>query len=105
MIPVIADDAEASSIGMDSMPDMVYADIWKDATMAGRMPDRNLVLTYDGLPDGVLVPVDSVVFYPDHIQPLWDADRGIDTCASCHADNTLNDSVSQGAGSERNVEK
>jgi hypothetical protein len=81
---------------MDLMPDMVYSDIWTDATMAGRTPDPDLVLTYDGLPDGVPAPVKGVINYPDHIQPLWEADRGVNTCTICHADNTPDNSVSAG---------
>jgi hypothetical protein len=81
---------------MNLMPDMVYSDIWTDAAMAGRAPDPDLVLTYDGLPDSVAAPVDGVVNYPDHIQPLWEADRGADTCTGCHADNTPDDPVSAG---------
>jgi hypothetical protein len=88
---------------MNLMPDMVYADIWTDAAMAGRAPDADLVIDYSGLPDGVAAPVDGIINYPDHIQPLWEADRGVDTCVSCHADNTEDDPVSAGLDLRSNV--
>lgn len=76
--------------------DLVYEDVWTDPVQAGRAPDAPLVISYAGLPPGLPVPVDGIVNYPDHIQPLWDADRGASTCVDCHASDDPEDPVSVG---------
>ena len=81
---------------MDLVPDPVFTDIWTDPVLAGRSPDPDLVLTYDGLPPGVTAPVNGIVNYPDHIHPLWEADRGENTCTNCHDNDVKDDPVSAG---------
>jgi hypothetical protein len=76
--------------------DLVYQDVWTDPAQAGRAPDAPLVISYDGLPAGVPVPVQGIVNYPDHIQPLWEADRGDATCVGCHASDVVDDPLSAG---------
>lgn len=74
--------------------DPVYMDVWTDAAMAGRAPDADMSLTYAGL--ATPAPVEGIVNYPEHVQPLWELDRGADTCVGCHASNDLNDPLSAG---------
>ena len=31
-------------------------------------------------------PVNGLINYPQHIQPIWSRDRGANTCTDCHAD-------------------
>jgi hypothetical protein len=69
---------------MELRPDPIFTDVWTDPVLAGRAPDPDLVLTYDGLPASVPAPVNGIINYPDHIQPLWEADRGGNTCVGCH---------------------
>jgi len=79
---------------LEIKPDMVYTDVWTDPAAA--TPAADLVVDYSGLPAGVQAPVDGIVNYPEHIQPLWVADRGADTCTSCHNNNDPDDPVSMG---------
>ena len=79
---------------MEVKPDMVFTDVWTDPAQA--TPSADLVLDYSSLPPSVPAPVDGIVNYPDHIQPLWVLDRGIDTCVDCHNNNDADDPVSMG---------
>ncbi len=74
--------------------DMVFQDVWTDAAAAGRAPDPDLTIDYSGLTTAV--PVNGIINYPDHVQPLWTADRGVNTCTGCHASNDPADPVSAG---------
>jgi hypothetical protein len=70
-------------------PDMVSTDIWADTAKAGVTARPAVALRYTGnpLPADDLVtppPVNGVINYPQHIQPLWTRDRGANTCTSCH---------------------
>ena len=76
--------------------DLVYEDIWTDPAQAGRAADEPLLISYAGLPPGAPAPVDGIVNYPDHIQPLWEADRGAATCVDCHANDDPDDPMSAG---------
>ena len=76
--------------------DMAYEDVWTDPAQAGRDPDAPLLISYAGLPPNVPVPADGIVNYPDHIQPLWDAERGASTCISCHVNDDPDDPTSGG---------
>ncbi len=76
---------------------LVYTDDWTDPAVRGK--DLNLSILYT---DGMTTPSPAnttcqdtwqpgcrtVINYPDHIQPLWDASRvdGVDNnqCSSCH---------------------
>ncbi|NGP53108.1 hypothetical protein [Thioalkalivibrio sp. XN8] len=76
--------------------DLVYEDVWTDPAQAGRAADEPLLISYADLPPGVPVPVDGIINYPDHIQPLWEADRGDATCVGCHLNDDPNDPLSAG---------
>lgn len=62
-------------------PDMAYADTWTDTAKATARP--SLSITYAGLNTaaGEVAPVNGIINYPDHIQPILTAN-----CVSCHAD-------------------
>ena len=69
--------------------DMVSTDIWADTTQAGVTARPAVALRYTGnanpADDLVTpVPVNGVINYPTHIQPLWTRDRGANTCTTCH---------------------
>jgi hypothetical protein len=81
---------------LELRPDPVFTDIWTDPALAGRSPDPDLALTYAGLPATVPAPVQGVINYPDHIHPLWVADRGGNTCTNCHTNSNKDDPVSAG---------
>jgi mono/diheme cytochrome c family protein len=89
----------------------VYADVWADTAQAGVTARAPISLRYSGNPDAAddLVtpaPVNGVINYPDHIQPLWTRSRGpggSHTCTACHADNGKLDLRATLAGSGRLV--
>ena len=61
--------------------DMVSEDVWAD-TSKGVAAKPSISITYAGL--ATTAPVNGVINYPDHIQPLWTRDRGANTCTNCH---------------------
>jgi hypothetical protein len=70
-------------------PDPVYTDIWADTTQAGVTARASISLRYTGNANpaddlATPAPVNGVINYPTHIQPLWDRDRGANTCTKCH---------------------
>jgi hypothetical protein len=70
-------------------PDMVSTDIWADTAKTGVTARPAVALRYTANPDAAddLVtppPLDGVINYPQHIQPLWTRDRGTNTCTNCH---------------------
>ena len=79
---------------MNLKQDMEFTDIWTDEAV--RAPDPDLVLAYADLPAGVPAPDKGIVNYVDHIQPIWNLDRGPDTCTTCHNDNDPDNTVSMG---------
>jgi mono/diheme cytochrome c family protein len=83
-------------VAMELSFDLVYEDVWTDPAQAGRDPDAPLVISYDGLPPGAPAPVAGIINYPDHIQPLWEADRGESTCIDCHLSDDPQDPMSAG---------
>ncbi len=84
------------SAAMDLETYMRFVDVWTDPAAAGRNPDPELEITYDGLPAGVPVPSGGIINYPDHIQPLWTLDRGAGPCVLCHNSNNRDDPISRG---------
>jgi hypothetical protein len=72
--------------------DMVYADIWADTARNGVSGRAAITLRYSGNPNpaddlATAAPVNGVINYPDHIQPLWTRSRGAsgaNTCTNCH---------------------
>lgn len=72
----------------------VFTDVWADTAQAGVVARPALSLRYSGNPDpaddlATPAPVNGVINYPEHIQPLWERVRGPNgahTCVACHAD-------------------
>ena len=75
--------------------DMVYEDVWTDETPPnGRPKDADFSILYADLDTPVPATAAcqsspdlacrTIIHYEQHIHPLWDLDRGADTCTSCH---------------------
>ncbi len=72
----------------------VFTDYWADTAQAGVSARASISLRYTGNPNpaddlATTVPVNGVINYPEHIQPLWTRARGLNgsqTCVGCHAD-------------------
>jgi hypothetical protein len=73
-------------------PDMRFTEYWADTSNARVVARAAIALTYAGLQEGAK-PVNGIINYPEHIQPLWTKDRGTvpangtvgaDTCTNCH---------------------
>jgi hypothetical protein len=62
--------------------DMLYNDDWADTSKPGVQARTSVSISYASL--GTTAPVNGVINYPDHIQPLWTRDRGANTCTNCH---------------------
>ncbi|OOZ39550.1 hypothetical protein BOW53_11140 [Solemya pervernicosa gill symbiont] len=74
--------------------DILYDDLWTDEAAAGRPRDASFVFQYIDLTTPA--PVSNacqtswsancriVINYEAHIQPLWDLDRGVNSCTLCH---------------------
>jgi hypothetical protein len=75
--------------------DPVYVDLWTYEPTAGRPADADFSLPYAAL----VTPAPAsfacqtawsnacrtVIHYEQHIHPLWNRDRGANTCTSCHS--------------------
>ena len=100
---------EASLLTLRADP--VFTDVWADTAQAGISARAAISLRYTGNPDpaddlATPAPVNGVVNYPDHIQPLWTRARGpagAHTCVACHADAQALDLRSTNAGTGRLV--
>ena len=74
--------------------DLVYDDVWTDEITAGRAKDTSFSLSYTDLSTPAPVSLAcqenwnsdcrTVIHYEAHIHPLWNLDRGINTCTTCH---------------------
>ena len=69
--------------------DLMYSDVWADTSHAGVTPRAPIAVRYTGNARpaddlATAAPVNGVVNYPEHIQPLWTRDRGANTCVACH---------------------
>jgi hypothetical protein len=67
------------------LSDMMYADVWADATQTGVSARAPIEIRYAGntnATDDLVTPAPSggIINYPDHIQPIWER-----ACTSCHA--------------------
>jgi Hydrazine synthase alpha subunit middle domain len=77
---------------LDFKPDMVYSDVWADTMVATARPSISLRYTGNPNPADNLqtpVPVNGIINYPEHVQPIWSRARGAggaDTCTNCHSD-------------------
>lgn len=91
---------------LELSPDMVYTDDWADISKPGVTARAGIAFRYkvntNPLDDlASAVPVNGVINYPDHIQPLWTLDRGANTCTTCHADTAVLDLRGTVAGTGR----
>ncbi len=69
--------------------DLMYSDVWADTSKTGVTGHAPIAVRYTGnaLPADDLAtapPLNGIINYPDHIQPLWTRDRGASTCVACH---------------------
>ena len=72
--------------------DLMYADIWADATQPGITARPAISLRYTGNDSSAddlvtAAPANGIINYVDNIQPLWTRTRGTDgamTCTGCH---------------------
>ena len=78
---------DATALNLTADP--VYADVWADASKPGVKARASIVLRYTGNANpaedlATAVPVNGIINYPEHVQPLWSRDRGANTCTNCH---------------------
>jgi hypothetical protein len=88
--------------------DLVHNDMWADTSRAGVTARPSIVVRYTGNANAAddlatPVPVNGIINYVDHIQPLWTRDRGANTCTTCHNDPTSLDLRANVAGTGRVV--
>jgi hypothetical protein len=93
---------------LDLVADMSYTDIWADTAKTGVAARPAIAIRYTGNANpaddlATAAPVDGVINYPQHIQPLWTRDRGANTCTRCHADSAKLDLRGTIAGTGRLV--
>ncbi len=76
---------------LNLMPDLSFTDVWANTAQTGVAARPAISVRYTGNTNpaddlATLAPVNGVVNYPDHIQPLWTRDRGPNTCttSTCH---------------------
>lgn len=69
-----------------------FIEYWSDGLQA----DYKLSLDNIGTP----IPVNGRIDYVKHIQPLWDRNRGENTCTNCHNNSLLADPISAGLSLE-----
>ena len=86
----------------------VFSDVWADTTRSGVTARATISLRYSGnanAADDLATPApsDGVINYPQHIQPLWERNRGANTCVACHTDTARLDLRANTSGSGRLV--
>jgi hypothetical protein len=72
--------AKVDSSALQLMADMDFADYWADTSRPGVSARASISIAYTDLPAGMTAPVNGILNYPDHIQPIWER-----KCVSCHA--------------------
>jgi Hydrazine synthase alpha subunit middle domain len=87
-------------------PDMEFTDVWADTSQPGVTARAPIVARYAGNANpaddlATPAPVNGLINYPQHIQPIWSRDRGVNTCTGCHADSAKLDLRGTVAGSGR----
>ncbi len=97
---------DASRLNLQS--DLEFRDVWADTRLAGVTALPPITVRYTGNANpaddlATAAPVNGLINYRQHIQPLWSRDRGANTCVACHADATRLDLRSTLAGSGRLV--
>lgn len=71
--------------------DLEFEDVWADRTRTGVTARPSINVKYTGNANATddlatPVPVDGIINYVDHIQPIWSRNRGANTCTTCHND-------------------
>ncbi len=89
-------------------PDLEFSDVWADTGKAGVAARAPIRVRYSGNTDpaddlATLAPVNGLINYPQHIQPIWSRDRGANTCTGCHADSAVLDLRGTTSGTGRLV--
>ncbi|MBL4868680.1 MAG: PD40 domain-containing protein [Pseudomonadales bacterium] len=82
MAETLARETHGSSMILSDTP--TYQDVWTDPDAAYRAADLPEQLNYADVP---VTPKNGVINYPEHIQPIWERERGVfgsDTCTFCH---------------------
>ncbi|HET7863876.1 MAG TPA: hypothetical protein VFL86_05655 [Burkholderiaceae bacterium] len=91
---------------LELSPDMIYTDDWADTSKPGVTARAGIAFRYkvntNPLEDlASAAPVNGIINYPEHIQPLWTLDRGANTCTNCHTDTAKLDLRATVAGTGR----
>ena len=100
---------DATALSLQANP--VFTDVWADTTRAGVTARPSIALRYTGNTNPAddlttLAPVNGLINYPEHIQPLWVKPRGAggaNTCTNCHTDTAKLDLRANVAGTGRLV--
>ncbi len=100
---------DATALTLQANP--VFTDVWADTTRAGVTARPAISLRYTGNASAAddlttPAPVNGLINYPEHIQPLWTKARGAggaNTCTTCHADITKLDLRANVSGTGRLV--
>ncbi len=71
--------------------DMTSSDVWADTTQSGVVARASLEMRYTGNANpaddlATPAPTNGMINYPQHIQPIWERNRGANTCTNCHTD-------------------
>jgi hypothetical protein len=79
------------SAALNLMADLLWTDHWADTAKSGVTARSGISLRYTGNTNATdnlatPVPVNGIINYPEHIQPLWTRNRGANTCTNCHSD-------------------
>lgn len=91
---------------LNLLSDMMFADVWADTSRNGVTARAAIAVRYTGNANpaddlATPAPVNGIINYPDHIQPIWTRDRGANTCTACHADSTRLDLQATMSGTGR----
>ncbi len=100
---------DATALNLQANP--VFTDVWADTAQAGVTARPSISLRYTGNTDPAddlttPAPVNGLINYPEHIQPLWTKARGAggaNTCTNCHTDTAKLDLRANVAGTGRLV--
>jgi len=88
--------------------DMAFADVWADTARSGVTARAPIEIRYTGNANpaddlATAAPVNGMINYPQHIQPIWTRDRGANTCTNCHTDTLKLNLLGTTAGTGRLV--
>ncbi|MBV1880854.1 MAG: hypothetical protein KUG82_04435 [Pseudomonadales bacterium] len=96
MAETLARETQNDSIQLNATPS--YQDVWTDPSLAGRTPDLSEQLDYT---DVLVTPDNGTINYSEHIQPIWERERGVfgsDTCTFCHYSGNVRTDINGSAG-------